>query len=473
MKRLFILLATAAAATALCVSCGEGGEGENNDRDNDGDGGKTATLDVTPDVRTIRFTGLGWDAFDGNARITPVFTVTTTLEWSSASDKSWCKTRDDHDDGLFYIDVEENTETTPRGPATVTLTAGELPPVTFTITQDGKTEYDIYIVGRDKNSQNDNDTPVYWKNGLRTELPHSGLALNTFGTCIAAEGADVHIAGTEYVESGRLSVYWKNGGDPIYLTTTGNSTVSDIAADSDGSVLVTGEHDGKPVYWSNSGGTFIQTELSNTSGGEATSICIVGGSIYIGGNHFDEQKNRTAAIWKDGTRMDLPGEEASVAALAFHDGQIYAMGVAYDKDAKREKTVMWRGEEDEITREIIIPQYGSPGEDGYQQPVPVAMAFGYDGFPRFCVYAPTTYPAFIMADNGEEMLGTPDGNPFSRIEATDMVLLDRFTYTSGSVVDTDGVSKAAYWRGGIGYYLSVEGDSAATGISVVYRPAED
>jgi hypothetical protein len=90
-----------------------------------------------------------WKAMD---RIfNPAYTVTTNLTtWEvvvTPVEATWCKVTRDGGDSRFTIAVDANPTTSPRGPATVTVTAGTALPLQIIVNQRANTSQETEDFG--------------------------------------------------------------------------------------------------------------------------------------------------------------------------------------------------------------------------------------------------------------------------------------------------------------------------------------
>lgn len=167
--------------------------------------------------------------------------------------------------------------------------------------------------------------PVYWKNGVKTELPSP--APDKFGVAngIALAGNDIYICGAYTLPSGKLAAcYWKNG---AIFTLEGNATDSralSIAVDGI-DIHIAGYAAGtfapEPVatYWKNNQ---ITTLYHTTTSSVANQVTVSNGDVYIAGT------DQLATYWKNGNVFNLPDEYGSGAgtAIAVKDGVVYTGG---------------------------------------------------------------------------------------------------------------------------------------------------
>jgi hypothetical protein len=224
--------------------------------------------------------------------------------------------------------------------------------------------HDIYIAGED------NDQPVYWKNGAKTTLPiYSADELSPGdATGITFLGDDMYICG---VSGGRV-VYWKNGmldtlqvipgfparassiiayGKDIYIgggyngylvptiqngailwkngspTKFGGSVarISNLFATTNDlySVGPDGNNatDTYATYYKN--GAVVK--LTDSAGFASTGIYVSGNDVYVSGNKisgFDTY----AVYWKNGIKNSLSNQNSGTNTVYLSGGNIYVAG---------------------------------------------------------------------------------------------------------------------------------------------------
>ena len=155
---------------------------------------------------------------------------------------------------------------------------------------------DVYVVGED------NDNPVYWKNGVETKLTMQYQS-ETFpyvtADAIAISGDDIYIAGVvARKDTVSIAIYWKNG-------------VMDTLAD---------------VQWLVSGFPV------NTS---ASAIAVSGSDVYVGGRQETVHGGikHGAILWRNGVPTAFDGPGGSVTSLFLSNGNLYSAGYFVDSTA--------------------------------------------------------------------------------------------------------------------------------------------
>lgn len=100
-----------------------------------------STLALNPDnVRELRFSADGSQAWCGTAPVIPSFIVETNEEnWDVTveSEGLWCFASKSSDGRGFTVSAVENTSKEPSLPATVIVSAGDAEPIEISVTQDG------------------------------------------------------------------------------------------------------------------------------------------------------------------------------------------------------------------------------------------------------------------------------------------------------------------------------------------------
>lgn len=144
---------------------------------------------------------------------------------------------------------------------------------------------------------------------------------------------DIYMAGNC---SNGTAMYYKNGQPSVMIMNgeRGNAT-SILVVGND--VYVTGDVDGKAVYWKN--GQLVQLPSTGIPLACATSIAVVGNDVYVGGYGHEYlnsyRKLLRPRYWKNGQEILLPqppfngyehAGEASVQSIAVVDNDVYVIG---------------------------------------------------------------------------------------------------------------------------------------------------
>ena len=199
---------------------------------------------------------------------------------------------------------------------------------------------DLYIGG------SENYRPVYWRNGVRYDLPIFGGGYARVNA-LAVNGSDVYAAGFEAGGNNeQRSVYWKNGVE----TLLGKNGVVDIGATSiatnGNDIYVCATDSGSAVYWKN-GARLTLAKFPGDAPVATNAIAIAGNSIFVVGSYRGD-----AVYWKDGTQIILPrrGLDATASAITFYQSDIYIGG----RDGNT--PVYWKNG---VEVQLCCSQYGS------------------------------------------------------------------------------------------------------------------
>jgi len=207
---------------------------------------------------------------------------------------------------------------------------------------------DVYIVGQGTH-ENSTTSALLWKNGVLDTLQslneYDGVHYPVTSTAwsVAISGSDIYVGGQQHgtVSLNHGAIIWKNG-IPVgygagnenissivftngHLYSTGpnggqtnnfpnyymDGTIKDLPSNNyaltwdmgitENDVYVVGQDNNAPVYWKNG---LEDTLHLIYPFGEANSIAVSGGDVYIGGNqHY---AITAGAIWKNGKLIFLP-----------------------------------------------------------------------------------------------------------------------------------------------------------------------
>ena len=164
---------------------------------------------------------------------------------------------------------------------------------------------DVFVAGRDSVGD-----AVYWKNGVMhlvatTQQGGRGIMIN----CMYVSDGDVYVGGSDL--QGRAAI-WKNGVEDTLRRTGGQSLFEVRAIFVDGpdvyavaNWLINGVN--APTYWKN--GVPVNLPLNGAVGGDASSIFVSGGDVYVSGS-----TSHGAVLWKNGveTVLSSTGQALSV-----------------------------------------------------------------------------------------------------------------------------------------------------------------
>jgi hypothetical protein len=158
---------------------------------------------------------------------------------------------------------------------------------------------DFYIGGRINNSSS--DQPCYWKNGVKNTLSiPAGYASSRINEIIVS-GADVYCVG----RSGNKPCYWKNGVHTEFATPLNSGGCTGITINGT-DVYISGwlrNNSGyQAVYWKNNNIVYLtQTSIDS----EANDIALDGNDIYVAGYSSSNLNTNQAAYWKNGVLNTL------------------------------------------------------------------------------------------------------------------------------------------------------------------------
>lgn len=182
---------------------------------------------------------------------------------------------------------------------------------TYDIFVSGK---DVYVVGFEGLNTH---YPVLWKNGIKTQLSSNpGEAESVF-----VSGSDVYVCGTEYLSSTNsgqtVAFLWKNGVKTRYETNSGATCVFVNGYD----VFVAGNSNGRAVYWRNGVGQNLYQTTSST----ASSVFVEGSDFYMTGKDYI---NGLPVLWRSTftgashsyTQTPLSTKTTSIASSIFVSG---------------------------------------------------------------------------------------------------------------------------------------------------------
>ncbi len=275
-------------------------------------GGRSATCTVT--VEPIAVESVTLDKKELTLHRGDSETLTATVLPDDATDPKVVWTTSDK----AIATISDAGLVTPVAPgkATITATAGAQS-ATCTVT----VEPDVYVVGKDFNTDLRQSKSFLWKNGVPTPLPFTST------TSIFVSEGDVYVTGWYLDENNEfISALWKNGEitrleTPEGVSKSGSRTNSVFVSGGD-VYVVGGKGNYEAVLWKNG-----HPELLTTKG---TSHCVFvsGQDVYVAGNRQNATKGFMAAYWKNGTAVDLTDGAAygRVYSIAVAKGTVYATG---------------------------------------------------------------------------------------------------------------------------------------------------
>jgi len=179
-------------------------------------------------------------------------------------------------------------------------------------------------------------SPVYWKNGVESQLTNAA-SINA----ITISGSDIYFAGSSVaggkftgngMGNGSVAAYWKNGNSPVTLDYPSiylpaySSSASAIAVS--GSTVYTAgtTMNYQPEMWKNNTPFILASSVEASS---AQSVAVSGEDVYIAGvsGNFN-----VATVWKNNLPLTLttaPGTtmtNSEATAVALERGNIYVSG---------------------------------------------------------------------------------------------------------------------------------------------------
>lgn len=124
---------------------------------------------------------------------------------------------------------------------------------------------DVYLAG------NDGTTAVYWKNGTKTTL--AGGTYGATATGIAINGSNIYVSGSTFSSAPTsnpattaattgTAVLWKNGSLTTLAASPSFATGIVFDPTSTGDYYISGNENGKSVFWYTDGATITQTNLT-------------------------------------------------------------------------------------------------------------------------------------------------------------------------------------------------------------------
>lgn len=190
----------------------------------------------------------------------------------------------------------------------------------------------VYIAG-----QAGGNSAYLWTNGVTERLIPLGGPL--YPTCAAysvfVSDGDIYVGGNhvanreDYI---RLATYWKNGGEPIYLTDgTSNAQINSIVV-AKGVVYAAGRENSNPVYWIDGVPTYLEGTF------EATSIRVSDkGDVYVAGR----DRKKCPIIWKNGEPITLSEQTGQARSIFLSGEDVYVAGYINDNQ-KGDVAVVWK-----------------------------------------------------------------------------------------------------------------------------------
>lgn len=183
----------------------------------------------------------------------------------------------------------------------------------------------LYAVGAE--SDNIQVTATLWKDGVVSLLPKDYSNSNTFASTVLVAGNDVYVGGTETVNSESFGKIWKNGQTYFIFPVNQVTDVSRMAMIGTDLYVVGYENGPSNSYWKFTASMpFDPTEYPQTDLDAIEGLYIDGNDIYLAGN-----KGNSARYLKNGTIVDLPGNNAGATGVYVQNQDVYLVGTADSK----------------------------------------------------------------------------------------------------------------------------------------------
>ena len=175
---------------------------------------------------------------------------------------------------------------------------------------------DIYVAGKTRGpSIGAIDRAVFWKNGVLTSL-NNGAGTGATANSIFVFNNDVYVAGIlrETQNGPSRAVYWKNG-IPVFLT-TGEGEATSIYV-SQGDVYVGGRSGSGGsydfMYWKNGISTNLMTTPEINPNQSVRSIFVKNNNVYATG-FFKSNNQLRSRVWKNGVDMNFFNQNINTIA---------------------------------------------------------------------------------------------------------------------------------------------------------------
>ncbi|MBV8390674.1 MAG: hypothetical protein JO080_12795 [Mucilaginibacter sp.] len=201
--------------------------------------------------------------------------------------------------------------------------------------------HDIYVIG------NDNNQPVYWKNGVETSLTttYSTLKFTVgYATGITFSGNDLYISGIcAGVNISNTPVYWKNGIIDTLQRPHGLATDATSIVASGTDIYIGGGHVGYAIYSTPNNAVLWKNGKPTEFGGSAAEIdnlFIAPDGIYSAGTDGDNGANY-ATYYRNGTAIKLSSAIGVISTGIYVDGNnVYVCGI--ENDGFAQYAVYWK-----------------------------------------------------------------------------------------------------------------------------------
>ena len=314
----------------------------------------------------------------------------------------------------------------------------------------------VYVSGIRFASGSISMVPVYWKDGVMTDLKASG---NAIANTIFVKDADIYVAGMCLAGSGSTACYWKNGTQKI-LTTSGitEALVYDIFVDDDNNVYLAGICDkgaeSIACYWKND--TVVELTDGTLDSAVRSMFVDSDGNVYLGGTTGD-----VGGYWvNDSSHFTQLTADGIINSIYVKDGVVYTSGSnnagSFDQATywtNTTKTALTDG----TTEDAVAPAIGLSETAIYIN--------GLEG-PN---YTEPVYWKGTAASKKALSLGSyfiADGVPYFPL-----ALDGEDVYVAATVATTDGGSDytPVYWKNGVMQVLKMGTSSRAVPTDITVK----
>jgi hypothetical protein len=178
---------------------------------------------------------------------------------------------------------------------------------------------DVYAAGNTSDGIFGTVIAGFWKNGVFTSL-NNGTGNWAKASSIFVFNNDVYVAGVlkETQNGPSRAVYWKNG-IPVFLTTTTEEGEATSIYVSQGDVYVGGRIGSGGnynfVYWKNGTATNLMTTIQGNSNQRINSIFVKNNNVYATG-FFISNNQIYSKVWKNGVDMNFFNQNINTIATS-------------------------------------------------------------------------------------------------------------------------------------------------------------
>jgi hypothetical protein len=311
---------------------------------------------------------------------------------------------------------------------------------------------------------------VYWKNGVMAELdtPTDSDYIMSEANAITTSGGRVYVAGWYRLPdvNKHIACYWRDGARiDVELGDAEFDAANDIFVSGDGTVYMAGtSYDldiqdtttNRPCYWINTT-KHILSMPAGYSNGQAQSITVSGGKVYVAGFYGNEGpvSDYTACYWVDGERFALPspsegGRMARTFDIAVSGNDIYVSGsnFYYETETpftRHETPCYWKVSSPAPAVRTELPLPSGAADKIQANAIVVAGGDVYvTGHANvFENYGGDADQSYYWKNGSLIPLPAPGVSP----TAHDITLYDGTVYVSGAAAS--GGKKPCYWKNGV------------------------